>query len=83
MNEKVTVSAKISRELLKEAKERKVDISATIRKSLEETINQKKLDELMLLMQEIQPWLKKVGKDGWVSSRSGVQIPPVASCCER
>ena len=68
MNEKVTVSAKISRELLKEAKERKVDISATIRKSLEEAINQKKLDELMLLMQEIQPWLKKVGKDGWVSS---------------
>ena len=68
MNEKVTVSAKISRELLKEAKERKVDISATIRKSLEETINQKKLDELMLLMQEIQPWLKKVGKDGWINS---------------
>lgn len=68
MNEKVTVSAKISRELLKEVKERNVDISATIRKSLEETINQKKLEELMHLMQEIQPWLKKVGKDGWISS---------------
>ncbi|MCL4342393.1 MAG: type II toxin-antitoxin system CcdA family antitoxin [Candidatus Thermoplasmatota archaeon] len=68
MSDKVTVSAKISRELLKEAKERKVDISATIRKSLEETINQKKLDELMILMREIQPWLKKVGKDGWINS---------------
>ncbi len=68
MSEKVTVSAKVSKELLKEAKERKVDISSTIRKSLEEAINQKKMDELSHLMQEVKPWLKKVGKDNWINT---------------
>ena len=62
----MTVSAKVSRELLKEAKERNVNISSTIRKSLEEAINQKKRDELILLMQDVKPFLKKVGKDNWI-----------------
>ena len=61
MSEKVTVSAKVSKELLKEAKERKIDISSTIRKSLEEAINQRKIEELIHLMQEVKPLLKKVG----------------------
>ena len=68
MSEKVTVSAKVSKELLKEAKEREIDISSTIRKSLEEAINQKKMDELSRLMQEVKPWLKKVGKDNWINT---------------
>lgn len=68
MSEKVTVSAKVSKELLKEAKEREIDISSTIRKSLEEAINQKKMDELSHLMQEVKPWLKKVGNDNWINT---------------
>ncbi len=68
MSEKVTVSAKVSKELLKEAKERKIDISSTIRKSLEEAINQRKIEELIHLMQEVKPLLKKVGKDNWINT---------------
>ncbi|MFG1461162.1 MAG: type II toxin-antitoxin system CcdA family antitoxin [Thermoplasmataceae archaeon] len=68
MSEKVTVSAKVSKELLKEAKERKIDISSTIRKSLEEAINQRKIEELIHLMQEVKPLLKKVGKHNWINT---------------
>ena len=68
MSEKVTVSAKVSKELLKEAKERKIDISSTIRKSLEEAINQRKIEELIHLMQEVKPLLKKMGKHNRINT---------------
>lgn len=68
MVEKTTVSAKINKTLLKEIRDKKIDISSTIRKSLEEALRQKELDELMQLLHEIQPLIKKVGKEEWTKS---------------
>ena len=68
MVEKTTVSAKISKALLKEVRDKRIDISSTIRKSLEEALRQKEMDELIQLVHDIQPLVKKVGREEWTKS---------------
>jgi hypothetical protein len=68
MTEKVTVSAKIEKEKWNKIKEYGIDTSATIRKSIDNAIRDKELEDFRRLMQRTRPILKKITKDDWMKS---------------
>lgn len=68
MSDKVTISARIDKTKWKLIRDYGIDASAAIRKSIDDAIKEKEMEELRVMMETTRPILKKISKTSWVKS---------------